>query len=288
MKCKSKKISATFLSACLFAEVAFSTPAFAVAGVRCDTTLPFSIKPGASYTFHVTVNGSNSVPSFTVGNGSVLKVFPAGRKGNNFYFKVVAAGAAGNGTGVYTTLPGQKPARQCVVSIGSPDNGKSAAAGGTAAVTTPANATWLYSMVPSKEVTACKKNNYSIYNGTDGHGNDCRQAVKYQFDLDPNDYDDSSVDKCPDCATYAISYPVNNQYKSFSTVLTGSLYDSTTHLKVIGDGKTIYETGFSSGSRLINLNIDISSVNTLTFQFSSEYSSCSVEQIILSNAQLIK
>ncbi|HCR43400.1 MAG TPA: hypothetical protein DIV41_02345 [Ruminococcaceae bacterium] len=286
---KKNIIPAAIASFSVLMSAAGTAPAFAAANARCDTTLPFSIQPGASYTFKVSVSGTSAAPSFTAGNSGILKISPAGKNGGDYFFKAVATGTAGSGTGVYTSLPGQKPVRQCVVNIGSPSNGVSTTTvGGNAVVTTPANVTWLYSMMPSQEVTACKENNYSIYNGADGHGNDCKQAVKYQFDLDPYDYDDSSADKDPDFATYAVSYPVNSQYKSFSTILTGSLYDSTTHLTVIGDGRTLYETGFSSASGLINLNIDISSVNTLTFQFSSEYSSCSVEQIILSGAQLIK
>ena len=117
---KAKKFSAAALALALILSVVCAAPAFAAASVRSDTTLPFSIQPGASYTFKVTVSGSGAAPSFTVGNGSVLKVYPAGRKGGDYYFKVVAAGAPGSAAGVYTALPGQKPVRQTVVTIVAP------------------------------------------------------------------------------------------------------------------------------------------------------------------------
>ena len=120
---KAKKFSAAALALALILSVARGAPAFAAAAVKCDTTQPFSLRPGASYTFKVTVSGSNAAPSFTVGNGGVLKTYFAGRNGNAYYFKVVAAGAPGSAAGVYTALPGQKPARQCVVGIAGPEGG---------------------------------------------------------------------------------------------------------------------------------------------------------------------
>ena len=63
-------------------------------------------------------NGSNVMPSFTVGNGSVFKTQFVARSGNDYYFRVYATGKPGESTGVYTTLPGQNPVRHCVVTIG--------------------------------------------------------------------------------------------------------------------------------------------------------------------------
>ena len=87
--------------------------------VRSDTTLPFTLTRGSAYCFKMTVlNGSNVMPSFTVGNGSVLKTQFVARSGNDYYFRVYATGKPGESTGVYTTLPGQNPVRHCVVTIG--------------------------------------------------------------------------------------------------------------------------------------------------------------------------
>ena len=83
--------------------------------VRCDTTMPFTLTRGSAYCFKMTVlNGSNVMPSFTVGNGSVLKTPFIAQIGNDYYFRVYATGKPGESTGVYTTLPGQNPVQMCI------------------------------------------------------------------------------------------------------------------------------------------------------------------------------
>ena len=86
--------------------------------VRSDTTLPFTLKHGQAYCFKMTAVGTEAVPSFTVGNGDVLKTQFVAKVGNDYYFRVYAIGAPGQSAGVYTTLPGQNAQRQCVVTIG--------------------------------------------------------------------------------------------------------------------------------------------------------------------------
>ena len=51
--------------------------------VRSDTTLPFTVRQGQAYCFKMTlVNGSNILPLFTVGNGSVFKTQYVAQIGN--------------------------------------------------------------------------------------------------------------------------------------------------------------------------------------------------------------
>ncbi|WP_050697172.1 glycoside hydrolase family 38 N-terminal domain-containing protein [Anaeromassilibacillus senegalensis] len=88
------------------------------ASVRSDMTLPFTLKRGAAYCFKMTVNGTNEAPSFTVGNGDVLKTQYVAKIGNDYYYRVWAVGAPGQSTGVYTTLPGQQAVKHCTVTIG--------------------------------------------------------------------------------------------------------------------------------------------------------------------------
>ena len=86
--------------------------------VVSDTTLPFGVKRGSAYCFKMTVVGSTTaVPSFTVGDGGVLKTQYVAKIGNDYYFRVWAVGAPGSSTGVYTTLPGQNPQLHCVVTV---------------------------------------------------------------------------------------------------------------------------------------------------------------------------
>ena len=87
--------------------------------VRSDTTVNFTLKRGQAYCFKMTVvNGNNQTPSFTVGNGSVLKTQFVARVGNDYYYRVYATGTPGQSTGVYTTLPGQNAVKHCTVAIG--------------------------------------------------------------------------------------------------------------------------------------------------------------------------
>ncbi|WP_050696892.1 lectin like domain-containing protein [Anaeromassilibacillus senegalensis] len=89
-----------------------------VARVVSDTTVNFSLKRGAAYCFKMTVvNGNGQVPSFTVGNGDVLKTQFVAQIGNDYYYRVWAVGAPGQSTGVYTALAGASAVKHCAVTI---------------------------------------------------------------------------------------------------------------------------------------------------------------------------
>ena len=89
-----------------------------LAKVISDTTVDFTMKRGSAYCFKMTVVGGNgAAPSFTVGNGGVLKTQFVAKIGNDYYYRVYAIGAPGQSTGVYTTLPGQQPQKHCAITI---------------------------------------------------------------------------------------------------------------------------------------------------------------------------
>ena len=86
--------------------------------VVSDTTVNFNLKRGSAYCFKMTVvNGNAMTPSFTVGNGEVLKTQFVAKIGNDYYYRVYAIGTPGQSTGVYTTLPGQNAVKHCTVTI---------------------------------------------------------------------------------------------------------------------------------------------------------------------------
>ena len=90
----------------------------AVASVRSDAANAITLNRGSMYTFKMTVvNGNGLAPSFTVGNGSVLKTQFVSQIGNDYYYRVYAVGTPGQSTGVYTTLPGQNAKLHCTVTI---------------------------------------------------------------------------------------------------------------------------------------------------------------------------
>lgn len=66
--------------------------------VVSDTTQDISLARGNSY--HVKLT-SFAKPSFTVGNGEVLKTFTGRQSGNEYIFGVTATGRSGESTGVY-------------------------------------------------------------------------------------------------------------------------------------------------------------------------------------------
>lgn len=97
---------------------AVQQPAPAVTrSVLSDTTLPFAVKHGNAYCFKMTALGSGAAPSFTVGDGSVLKTQFVAKAGNDYYFRVWAIGTHGQRTGVYSQMPGEAPQLHCVVTI---------------------------------------------------------------------------------------------------------------------------------------------------------------------------
>ena len=86
--------------------------------VCSDTTADFTLKRGNAYCFKMTVvNGSSAAPSFTVGNGNVLKTQFVAKIGNDYYFRIWAVGNVGQSTGVYTQMPNGVPQQHCVVTV---------------------------------------------------------------------------------------------------------------------------------------------------------------------------
>lgn len=76
-----------------------------------DKSVNFGLAKGSYYEVRMTVNGTTNAPNFTVGNGSVLKTQYVGKSGSNTYIYrlwVNSSASAGQKTGVYTTLPGDK------------------------------------------------------------------------------------------------------------------------------------------------------------------------------------
>lgn len=78
--------------------------------VTSDTTVDFDLTAGSRYVFKIT---APSAPSFTVGNGAVLKTQAGKIDGNDYYFAVYAIGSAGQSTGVYVN-----GVKVCTVTVG--------------------------------------------------------------------------------------------------------------------------------------------------------------------------
>lgn len=84
--------------------------------VKCDTTGEFGLAKGASYTFKITAP-KGIVPIFSVGTKSIFSHELVKKSGNTYYYKITAIGKPGQDSGIYTTIPSQKPVKQCKVTI---------------------------------------------------------------------------------------------------------------------------------------------------------------------------
>ena len=82
--------------------------------IKSDTTAPFNMRVGASYTFKFTVTGGGS-PQFASGNTSFLQLTKIVQEGNDYFvtFKAVAAGQVG----VYASADGPYMDRQCIIDV---------------------------------------------------------------------------------------------------------------------------------------------------------------------------
>lgn len=74
--------------------------------VQLDTGRNLKVGAGKTYQFKVT---AASKPSFGCGNGSVFRIIATGSKGNDYFFKVLAVGKAGDCAGFYVN--GEKSPR---------------------------------------------------------------------------------------------------------------------------------------------------------------------------------
>ncbi|MBS6859941.1 MAG: glycoside hydrolase family 25 protein [Clostridiales bacterium] len=82
--------------------------------IKSDTTAPFNMRVGASYTFKFTVTGGGS-PQFASGNTNFLQLTKVVQEGNDYFvtFKAVAAGQVG----VYASADGPYMDRQCIIDV---------------------------------------------------------------------------------------------------------------------------------------------------------------------------
>jgi GH25 family lysozyme M1 (1,4-beta-N-acetylmuramidase) len=96
-------------------SVFFTAVGKTTSGVISDTTMPFTMKRNATYVFKLTPVGAAGIPKITTGNGSVLAVTTTQKINGSYYIKVSAR--AKGCTSVYTTITGQQPVRQCMITV---------------------------------------------------------------------------------------------------------------------------------------------------------------------------
>ena len=108
--------------------------------VKSDTTVDFAVKKNNTYQFRFEIVGPRGLqPNLVAGNGSVLQTEDVKQVVENghdvYYFKVRAIGKSGEGSSIYTTLPGQASVKHCTIWVdtkpGATTPGGSSNPGGT-------------------------------------------------------------------------------------------------------------------------------------------------------------
>lgn len=118
-----KKLLSVLAAASMLSAACFMTPVNAASSpyVESDTTVNFTLAQGKTYAYKMTVHGTHDNPHIATGNGAVLQTESTVHKVENgndvYYFKVKAIGKQGQATGVYTSLPNQKPVRHSDIAI---------------------------------------------------------------------------------------------------------------------------------------------------------------------------
>ena len=84
-------------------------------GIISDTPNQHSITLGKTYQFKFTVHEEKGNPTFTTGSNKVLKNVSMNKVGNDYYYKIQSASKGS--VGVYVTIPGKAPIRECVVTV---------------------------------------------------------------------------------------------------------------------------------------------------------------------------
>lgn len=84
--------------------------------LKCDTTGEFAITKGAKYCFKISADKGDA-PSFTLGTKGVFASKLLKKSGNDYFYEITATGEPGQSAGVYTTVKGQNPVKQCKVLI---------------------------------------------------------------------------------------------------------------------------------------------------------------------------
>ena len=88
--------------------------------VKSDTTVDFAVKKNNTYQFRFEIVGPRGLqPNLVAGNGNVLQTEDVKKVVENnhdvYYFKVRAIGNSGEGSSIYTTLPGQASVKHCTI-----------------------------------------------------------------------------------------------------------------------------------------------------------------------------
>lgn len=124
---------------------------------------------------------------------------------------------------------------------------------------------YLCQMLYLDEKTDIKRNNFSIYDGEDYNQDRCKNALKFTFVHDEDQYPDEI--KKTHYATYSISYDIDSKFSSFISELTHKgVYDNF-NIEILGDDTTLFKQGITEDTEKLKLNLDVKNVKVFTIKY---------------------
>lgn len=124
---------------------------------------------------------------------------------------------------------------------------------------------YLCQMLYSNEKTDIKRNNFSIYDGEDYNQDRCRNALKFTFVHNQDQYPDEI--SRTHYATYSISYDIDSKFSSFISELTHKgVYDNF-NIEILGDDKILFKQGITEDTEKLDLDLDVKNVKIFTIKY---------------------
>lgn len=141
---------------------------------------------------------------------------------------------------------------------------------------------YLNQMLYSDEKTDTKRNSFSVYDGEDYNGDKCKNALKFSFTNDDDDYSEE-IQKTG-YSTYSISYDLDGKYTKFIAELTHDGINDEMKVEILGDDKLLFSQGITNKSALFDLDLDVKDVKIFTIKISGFLDNFGGSDIIFNNA----
>lgn len=141
---------------------------------------------------------------------------------------------------------------------------------------------YLNQMLYSDEKTDTKRNSFSVYDGEDYNGDKCKNALKFSFANDKDNYSEE-VQKTG-YSTYSISYDLDSKYTKFIAGLTHGGINDEMKVEILGDDKLLFSQGITNKSALVDVDLDVKDVKILTIKIGGFLDYNGGSEIIFNNA----
>lgn len=145
---------------------------------------------------------------------------------------------------------------------------------------------YLDRMLYSSYTSDRKDNTYSLYDGNDKYGNECNKAMLFYMDVYHLDYSDE-IEKTR-VTRNTVTYDLGGKYDAFNCVLTHGDIDTSSNIKIMGDGKVLYMGTWTEDTQPMDLDLDVHGVQEFCIEVESSLTGWYSNTIIFSNAKFEK